>query len=744
MSRNDELFDGTIRKMRHLSGSGEALYPHHSLKESLVPDEFQKTLKEQWSAPTNQHNKVLIRYFNESTDREYFIVGWDGDSKFAAYNAQRGVHNVSLQEVSRGGMNNVIRDGKWNTETILRNLRKAIKPDKVGGYQYETALTEGFSTYKANLNDLAEGRTKIKRSEHNALMRKAMKAQGTSIMPAFDRDEYPKKPGLEGPFHFKDGRVLYYDAAEGSYYDSKQDLYVTVEDTEGPTDAADEFHVQEAVYTTDRFVVCHEQRDGRTNWAAYKNPREIPLGMTPVETVYAVDEDAAIEQAQLLVTEGHIGSGAPVRATMNANTDGLKRFAEALDSVPGMDEIFGNKSPHRLNEGKQGLAEGYTEAWAKSLSKREYQDFANLYVKVTQDKSRFKEMKALGSQGRHDLVYKLYMKGDRAPYKKEDIDSDSDLPSTFEEALSAFEESTLQEAKSANVQTFLTILGGLLTAHDRRSMRSKYYNPNALGMYLGGVQKAEKSLKNYLAMDDAKSLNMMLEVLKRSFIYNGSKWELAPLRKLDKQVNDWLAKGKFPKYPTGRKAALEGLEESYSYKVYWDDQDPNNEGWHVEVEKDGKYHIDSQKISFGLDVDKYGPRDKSKLLRDVKAMYESVEEAASGERYIAYVEDAKGKILEVRYAKSLRGANTIQRRLFDKYDNAQTSGTIEPGHVHYDYYAKAMESLDESVSSDIADLGTYISDRSFKGWRGKLSEVNSWELGRRRIYRPGVYPSFSE
>lgn len=36
---------------------------------------------------------------------------------------------------------------------------------------------------------------------------------------------YPR-PGLEGPFRFRGGRVLYYDAREGAYYDSLTDLYL--------------------------------------------------------------------------------------------------------------------------------------------------------------------------------------------------------------------------------------------------------------------------------------------------------------------------------------------------------------------------------------------------------------------------------------------------------------------------------------------------------------------------------------
>jgi hypothetical protein len=46
------------------------------------------------------------------------------------------------------------------------------------------------------------------------------------IGPAIDKSKFPVRRGLEGPFQFKDGRVLYYDARKGEYYDSTTDLYL--------------------------------------------------------------------------------------------------------------------------------------------------------------------------------------------------------------------------------------------------------------------------------------------------------------------------------------------------------------------------------------------------------------------------------------------------------------------------------------------------------------------------------------
>jgi len=42
--------------------------------------------------------------------------------------------------------------------------------------------------------------------------------------------EYGPRKGLEGPFHYPNGQVLYYDPKEGQYYDPTTDFYVPDED----------------------------------------------------------------------------------------------------------------------------------------------------------------------------------------------------------------------------------------------------------------------------------------------------------------------------------------------------------------------------------------------------------------------------------------------------------------------------------------------------------------------------------
>ena len=54
---------------------------------------------------------------------------------------------------------------------------------------------------------------------------------GYKVLNSVDRmrEKYGARPGLEGPFNFN-GRVLYYDNKEGSYYDPTTDFYVSQEE----------------------------------------------------------------------------------------------------------------------------------------------------------------------------------------------------------------------------------------------------------------------------------------------------------------------------------------------------------------------------------------------------------------------------------------------------------------------------------------------------------------------------------
>ena len=43
--------------------------------------------------------------------------------------------------------------------------------------------------------------------------------------------EYGPRKGLEGPFHYPNGQVLYYDPKAGEYYDPTTDFYLSYEES---------------------------------------------------------------------------------------------------------------------------------------------------------------------------------------------------------------------------------------------------------------------------------------------------------------------------------------------------------------------------------------------------------------------------------------------------------------------------------------------------------------------------------
>jgi hypothetical protein len=52
---------------------------------------------------------------------------------------------------------------------------------------------------------------------------------GYRVLGAMETKWQPRK-GLEGPFFYPSGQVLYYDPKEGQYYDPTTDFYVPNED----------------------------------------------------------------------------------------------------------------------------------------------------------------------------------------------------------------------------------------------------------------------------------------------------------------------------------------------------------------------------------------------------------------------------------------------------------------------------------------------------------------------------------
>lgn len=108
----------------------------------------------------------------------------------------------------------------WTGEKWIRDGRQAKEFDTRKEAERELARIPKPKMAE----DVDEAR--VSRQEHARRMEKALGGQGTRTSRPIDRNEYPQRRGLEGPFRFRDGRILYYDPREGKYYDSKADIYV--------------------------------------------------------------------------------------------------------------------------------------------------------------------------------------------------------------------------------------------------------------------------------------------------------------------------------------------------------------------------------------------------------------------------------------------------------------------------------------------------------------------------------------
>lgn len=50
--------------------------------------------------------------------------------------------------------------------------------------------------------------------------------EGYKIVPSIDRERYPERSDLEGPFRLDSGLIVYYDPREGKYYNPNTDMYL--------------------------------------------------------------------------------------------------------------------------------------------------------------------------------------------------------------------------------------------------------------------------------------------------------------------------------------------------------------------------------------------------------------------------------------------------------------------------------------------------------------------------------------
>ena len=86
-------------------------------------------------------------------------------------------------------------------------------------------------------------------------------AEGHQVVPGIDREKYTERPGLEGPFHTKSGKVVYYDKQEGKYYDPSTDFYISHDEWQAMNE-----DVSEAKGLAKKVKVVKGEHAGKTGW----------------------------------------------------------------------------------------------------------------------------------------------------------------------------------------------------------------------------------------------------------------------------------------------------------------------------------------------------------------------------------------------------------------------------------------------------------------------------------------------
>ena len=102
---------------------------------------------------------------------------------------------------------------EW-TESITRD--RLEREDRMFQYALESA-----GTFMSEFNR--------RESVSADRLSEAMRKRGVTSTPVNSK-KYPKRDGLEGPFRYRTGAILYYDPKEQKYYDSGRDMYLDSEE----------------------------------------------------------------------------------------------------------------------------------------------------------------------------------------------------------------------------------------------------------------------------------------------------------------------------------------------------------------------------------------------------------------------------------------------------------------------------------------------------------------------------------
>lgn len=158
--------------------------------------------------------------------KEYVIpVTWPKGGHEADYHFERySWEGTSEQDAVNGLMNYLEKEWK-KFEKINAGRPTAGTGRPMSPWPGKNAFRVGKVEVAYEAKEAAPNK-KQSIADKKAFIAKAYAKQGVVTMPGIDKNEYPPIPGMEGPFQYRNGKILYYDPREGKYYDRKTDMYV--------------------------------------------------------------------------------------------------------------------------------------------------------------------------------------------------------------------------------------------------------------------------------------------------------------------------------------------------------------------------------------------------------------------------------------------------------------------------------------------------------------------------------------
>jgi hypothetical protein len=149
--------------------------------------------------------------------------------------------------------------------------------------------------------------------------------EGYKVLPPIspiDKEKYQPRSGLEGPFRLRNGKVVYYDPQEGSYYDPDTDLYISYDDYKKMDEDADLPNKKPAGYYVMRngqSISYHQDKESAEKRARTANMRG-GSNATVVKDDRGVKEeadldsyaDALIKRNKQNLNKGHVVNAARI------------------------------------------------------------------------------------------------------------------------------------------------------------------------------------------------------------------------------------------------------------------------------------------------------------------------------------------------------------------------------------------------------------------------------------------------